>query len=89
LNSAWRRFASADWSVAIREFFVRRDRIIEFLLADRLLVGERLEPRGFAPRLVLAARSRAICAFAGEGDLVGDGVDLKEGLLDARSLPSL
>ena len=67
---------------------LRRDRVIEFLLADRLLVGERLEARGFAPRLLLAsALLRHLRIRLGEGDLVGDGIDLEERAAFAHEIP--
>ena len=51
-------------------------------------VGECLEPRGFAPRLLLAsALLRHLRVGLGEGDLVGDGVDLEEGAALAHEIP--
>src|SRR6266853_1873907 len=71
----------------VREL-LRRDRIVEFFLADRFFFGEGLEPRGFAPRLLLArALLRHLRVGLGEGDLVGDGVDLEERGAFAREIP--
>src|SRR5204863_10039864 len=57
-------------------------------LTDRLFVGESLEPRGFAPRLLLArALLRHLRIGLGEGDLVRDGIDLEEGSAFAHEIP--